>query len=75
MTPTDERVVVDSNYITGARVSAGVDMGLTLAGRLAGDHVAQSRQLSIEYPPEPPYDAGSRRTAPAGVVEDLRARR
>ena len=75
VTPTDERVVIDGHYITGAGVSAGIDMGLTLAGRLAGDHIAQSRQLSIEYAPEPPYDAGSRRTAPAAVVNELLARR
>lgn len=47
-------------------------MALTLAGWLAGDHAAQMRQLSIEYAPQPPYDAGSRHTAP--VVHDLLAR-
>ena len=74
VTPVDERVVVDGHYVTGAGVSAGIDMALTLAGRLAGDHAAQLRQLSIEYAPQPPYDAGSRHTAPAAVVQELRAR-
>ncbi|MEU5724590.1 DJ-1/PfpI family protein [Micromonospora sp. NPDC047738] len=71
--PTAERVVVDGKYVTAAGVSAGVDMALTLAGRIAGDGVAQSLQLGIEYDPQPPYAAGSPRTAPAPVVAALRA--
>ena len=75
VTPMSERVVVDGHYVTAAGVSAGIDMSLTLAGRLAGDHAAQVRQLSIEYAPAPPYDAGSPDTAPAAVVDDLLRRR
>jgi transcriptional regulator GlxA family with amidase domain len=74
VTPVDERVVTDGHYMTGAGVSAGIDMALTLAGRLAGDHAAQMRQLSIEYAPQPPYDAGTRHSAPVAVVHDLLAR-
>ena len=66
-----ERVVVDGKVVTAAGVSAGIDMGLTLAGHLAGDEVAQAIQLGIEYDPQPPYDAGSPDTAPAAVVELL----
>ena len=73
--PAQERVVTDGHYVTAAGVSAGIDMGLTLAGRIAGDHVAQLRQLSIEYAPEPPYAAGSPDTAPAAVVSELLASR
>ena len=47
-------------------------MGLSLAGRIAGDTVAQAIQLGIEYDPQPPYDSGSPRKAPAEVVELLR---
>ena len=75
VTPVDERVVTDGHYITGAGVSAGIDMALTLTGHIAGDHAAQTRQLSIEYAPQPPYNAGSRLTAPAAVVEELLTRR
>ncbi|MFE9955053.1 DJ-1/PfpI family protein [Micromonospora sp. NPDC005299] len=71
--PTAERVVVDGKYVTAAGVSAGVDMALTLAGRIAGDAVAQAIQLGIEYDPRPPYPAGSPRTAPAPLVAALRA--
>jgi len=41
-TPVSERVVFDGKYVTAAGVSAGIDMGLTLAGRIAGDNVAQA---------------------------------
>lgn len=67
--PTHERVVIDGKIVTAAGVSAGIDMGLTLAARIAGDQVAQSIQLGIEYDPQPPFDAGSPATAPAEVVE------
>lgn len=52
--PTAERVVIDGPYVTAAGVSAGIDMALTLAGRIAGDTVAQAIQLGLEYAPEPP---------------------
>jgi transcriptional regulator GlxA family with amidase domain len=69
VTPSKERVVIDGKYATGAGVSAGIDMALTLAGRIAGDDEAQTVQLIIEYAPEPPYTAGSADTASAAVVE------
>ena len=72
VTPTEERVVVDGRYMSAAGVSAGIDMALTLAGSMAGDEAAQTAQLIVEYAPEPPYDAGSLRTAPAAVVERAR---
>ncbi|MFJ9351647.1 DJ-1/PfpI family protein [Streptomyces sp. NPDC101237] len=71
--PTGERVVTDGKYVTAAGVSSGIDMGLALLGRIAGDAVAQTVQLGIEYDPRPPYDAGSPRRAPAEVVELLRS--
>ena len=70
--PTAERVVQDGKYVTGAGVSAGIDMALTLAGRIAGDDEAQSIQLGIEYDPQPPYDAGSPAKAPEEIVSRLR---
>ncbi len=72
--PVSERVVVDGKYVTAAGVSSGIDMGLTLAGLIAGDEVAHAIQLGIEYDPQPPYDAGSPDRAPAGVVTRLRSR-
>ncbi|MFC8124727.1 DJ-1/PfpI family protein [Streptomyces sp. NPDC057302] len=72
--PTGQRVVFDGKYVTAAGVSAGIDMGLTLTGRIAGTEHAQTVQLLIEYDPQPPYDAGSPEKAPAALVERLRAR-
>ena len=66
--PTGRRVVEQGKIITAAGVSAGIDMGLTLAARIAGDVVAQAIQLGIEYDPQPPFDAGSPEKAPAEVV-------
>ncbi|WP_458246633.1 DJ-1/PfpI family protein [Streptomyces sp. MAI_2237] len=72
--PTGERVVTDGKYVTAAGVSSGIDMGLALVGRIAGDFVARAVQLGIEYDPQPPYDAGAPQKAPADVVELLRSR-
>jgi putative intracellular protease/amidase len=70
--PTLERVVIEGKIITAAGVSSGIDMGLTLAARLAGDGVAQTIQLGIEYDPQPPFDAGSPEKAPEFSVTFLR---
>ncbi|RST01931.1 DJ-1/PfpI family protein [Streptomyces sp. WAC05950] len=70
--PTGERVVSDGKYVTAAGVSSGIDMGLTLLGRIAGDDFAQAVQLMTEYDPQPPYDAGSPEKAPAALVARLR---
>ncbi|MFI0710081.1 DJ-1/PfpI family protein [Streptomyces inhibens] len=72
--PTGERVVFDGKYVTAAGVSSGIDMGLTLAGRIAGDSVAQTIQLGIEYDPQPPYDAGAPEKAPAEITAMMRER-
>ncbi|MFP8944137.1 DJ-1/PfpI family protein [Streptomyces fenghuangensis] len=71
--PVPERVVTDGKYATAAGVSAGIDLALHLAGRMAGDEVAEAVQLVVEYDPQPPYNAGSTATAPAALVESLRA--
>jgi transcriptional regulator GlxA family with amidase domain len=66
--PKRERFVFDGKYVTGAGVSAGIDMALALAGRVAGDEVAKRIQLGIEYDPQPPYQSGSPATASAETV-------
>ena len=70
--PTDERVVIDRDRVTGGGVTAGLDFALTLVAELLGRPVAEAIQLRIEYVPEPPFTAGSPRTAPAEVVADYR---
>jgi cyclohexyl-isocyanide hydratase len=71
---TPGRVVEDRGRITGGGVTAGIDFGLTLAARLAGEHVAKAIQLGIEYNPAPPLQAGHPRVAEAEVVAQVRAR-
>ncbi|MDB2576857.1 DJ-1/PfpI family protein [Planctomycetota bacterium] len=72
--PTEQRVVTSGKYLTAAGVSAGIDMALEFAARVAGDELAMSVQLGIEYDPSPPFDCGSVRKAPPAVVESIRAR-
>jgi cyclohexyl-isocyanide hydratase len=67
--PVRERVVVDRNRITGGGVTAGLDFGLAVAAELYGQTVAEEIQLMIEYDPAPPFQGGSRTTAPAQLVE------
>ncbi|MGE5181776.1 MAG: DJ-1/PfpI family protein [Acidobacteriota bacterium] len=67
--PVEERVVVRGKIVTAAGVSAGIDMALTLAARIAGDDVARAIQLGIEYDPQPPFDVGHPRKAAPEIVE------
>jgi putative intracellular protease/amidase len=69
----EDRVVFDGKLATSAGVTAGIDMALELAARIAGEQVAQAIQLGIEYDPHPPFDSGSPRTAPSEIVEAVRA--
>ena len=68
-----ERVVFDGKLATSAGVTAGIDMALSLAAKVANEQVAQAIQLGIEYDPQPPFDAGSPQKAPAEIVELVRA--
>lgn len=65
--PVEERYVESEKYWTAAGVSAGIDMALALAARIAGDDLAQMVQLGIEYDPAPPFVGGSTRSAPAHI--------
>jgi transcriptional regulator GlxA family with amidase domain len=72
-TPTEHRVVEQGKVITGAGVSAGIDMALTLVGKVAGDEVAMAIQLAIEYDPHPPYDSGAPSKAPREIYDMVAA--
>ena len=50
------RIVKDGNLITAGGVTSGIDFGISIMADLAGETVAQSVQLSIEYNPAPPFD-------------------
>ena len=49
--PTKGRVVRDGKFMTGGGVTAGIDFALTMVSEIAGQDVAESIQLSIEYAP------------------------
>jgi putative intracellular protease/amidase len=59
---SDERIVVaeatPNSIVTCAGVSAGIDLGMWLAGEIAGEGRAKAIQLAIEYDPQPPFDSG-----------------
>ena len=57
--PVAERVVVDRNRVTGGGVTADIDFALTLTAMIRGEAHARAVQLSLEYDPAPPFDAGS----------------
>lgn len=72
--PVAERVVVDRNRVTGGGVTAGIDFALTLTGLIRGQAHAKLVQLSLEYDPAPPFDAGSPERAGADVVNAFERR-
>jgi transcriptional regulator GlxA family with amidase domain len=64
-----DRVVFDEPFVSGAGVSAGIDMALGLTARVHGDDAARSIQLAIEYDPQPPFDTGSPEKAGPELVQ------
>ena len=72
--PVSERTVVDRNRVTGGGVTAGIDFALTLTAMLCGEDHARMVQLSLEYDPQPPFDAGSPAKAGTALVEAYRRR-
>ena len=72
--PTEGRVVVDRNRITGGGVTAGLDFGLRVIAELRSQAYAEAVQLYVEYDPQPPFRAGSPKTAPKeakAFVDDM----
>ena len=69
--PDEGRVVRDGDIFTGGGVTAGIDFALTLAAELADETVAHSIQLSLEYAPAPPFNAGRPETAPPEVLASV----
>src|SRR5918999_3594675 len=63
-----DRVVWQGNHISGAGVSAGIDMALALTDRVHGRELAESLQLVIEYDPQPPFSSGSPDKADASTL-------
>jgi cyclohexyl-isocyanide hydratase len=69
-----ERVVVDRNRVTGGGVTAGIDFALTLMAEVRSADFAKAVQLSLEYDPAPPFDAGSPEKAGPELVATYQRR-
>lgn len=72
--PVDARFVVDRNRVTGGGVTAGIDFALKLTALIRGEAFARMVQLSLEYDPAPPFDAGSPAKAGPELVAAYRRR-
>ena len=72
--PDPGRVVRDGSLITGGGVTAGIDFALTVVAELAGREAAETIQLTLEYAPAPPFEAGRPETAPPAVLAQLQER-
>lgn len=71
--PVDQRVVFDRNRVTGGGVTAGIDFALALMAAIRGEEHARLVQLSLEYDPAPPFDAGSPAKAGAALTARMAA--
>lgn len=70
--PVPERIVRDRNRMTGGGVTSGIDFALALVSEMVDRETAEAIQLQLEYDPKPPFNAGTPRTAPAGVLADVK---
>jgi putative intracellular protease/amidase len=68
--PSTNRVVFDRNRITGAGVTAGLDLGLELVRHYRGDFYTKGVELLAQYDPNPPFlHEGNPQTADPKIVE------
>lgn len=56
--PSEERVCIDRNRLSGGGVTSGIDFGIAVAGKWAGDDMGRAIELVLEYAPQPPYGTG-----------------
>ena len=72
--PDEGRVVRDGNIITGGGVTAGIDFAFVVLAELAGDDYAKAIQLSLEYAPDPPFNAGRPELASPEILAQVTSR-
>ncbi|AVK82540.1 4-methyl-5(B-hydroxyethyl)-thiazole monophosphate biosynthesis protein [Lysinibacillus sp. B2A1] len=70
--PTEERVVRQDKIVTAAGISSGIDMALQLVAWEFGEDLSKGVQLILEYDPQPPFDTGSIKKAPAPLIENIK---
>lgn len=68
------RVVRDGKLITAGGVTSGIDFGLEVVADIAGEAVARSIQLSLEYDPNPPFASGHPDRAAAQTLAEVAPR-
>jgi transcriptional regulator GlxA family with amidase domain len=66
---TTDRVHLDGKYLTAAGVSAGIDLGLTLCGLIAGEETGAAVELSMQHAPQPPFGSGDPATAKPELIK------
>jgi cyclohexyl-isocyanide hydratase len=71
--PSNERVCIDRNRLTGGGVTAGIDFGIAVAAHWSGDSMARVIELILEYAPQPPYKTGSPELADPQTLAAARA--
>ncbi|PHR21645.1 MAG: thiamine biosynthesis protein ThiJ [Sphingopyxis sp.] len=73
-TPEKARVVKDGNLVTAGGVTSGIDFALTVVAEIAGQQIAESIQLGLEYDPHPPFNSGHPDVADPEVLKLLQER-
>lgn len=67
--PSQERVTIDRNRITGGGVTAALDFSLSLLAALKSEETAKLTQLMLQYDPHPPFKAGNPCDAGSDLVK------
>jgi cyclohexyl-isocyanide hydratase len=67
------RVVWDGNVVTAGGVTSGIDFALQIVAGIAGEDVAQTIQLMIEYDPARPFASGHPDRAPEAIRQRVSA--
>lgn len=69
----ESRVARDGDIITGGGVTAGLDFAFVVAAELAGETMAKSIQLGLEYAPAPPFASGRPELASPEILAAVKA--
>ena len=70
----ESRVARDGDVITGGGVTAGLDFAFVMLAELAGETLAKSVQLGLEYAPSPPFNSGRPELAAPEILAAVNAR-
>lgn len=71
--PSEERVCIDRNRMSGGGITSGIEFGLTVAGQWAGADTGRTLELIMEYAPAPPFGTGRPELADAATRERAHA--